>query len=201
MAQILPTTGYLLGLVLETLIYGMYIVLFILSMYFLVGDGGRKRRDTGMSNSMLLITSGNILLFVTISAEWIIITIRSFAGFIDHGNEPDGPLLYFSSLIDGTTAAAMSLGVVETVVANFVMVYRLWIVWERKWLIVALPACTLLGTLISGVVFVYRLQELIPSENFFESPCAPWVASCMTSSAVYVSIDASEEVHSTLTWN
>ncbi|EKM60374.1 uncharacterized protein PHACADRAFT_203588 [Phanerochaete carnosa HHB-10118-sp] len=182
MAPILPTTAYLLGLVLETLFYGVYIVLFILSMYFLVSDGGRKRRDTGMSKSIILVTSGNILLFATITAEWIIINVRSFTGFIGRGGEPDGPLLYFSSFNDGTTTAVMALCVVEAAVANYIIMYRLWIVWQRKWWTVAFPVCTHLGTLISGAVFVYRMHKLTPDENFFEPPCEPWIASCLTCS-------------------
>lgn len=58
----------------------MYVVLFFLSMYFLVGGENRKRMGARASTSTLLITIGNVLLFVTI-------TVVSTAG--TYTPEPD----------------------------------------------------------------------------------------------------------------
>ncbi|EKM60338.1 uncharacterized protein PHACADRAFT_189474 [Phanerochaete carnosa HHB-10118-sp] len=172
MAQIPLTTAYLLGLVLETLSYGMYIVLFLFSMYFLVGDGSRKRRGSRMAKSMLFIIIGNVILFATITAGWIIVNIRSFTGFIGHSGDSNWTLMYFASFSGGTTVAIVALYLVETAVADSIMVYRLWIVWQHKRSIMALPGCTYLATLVGGANVIYRMRKLTPNEDFFESPCA-----------------------------
>ncbi|EKM60358.1 uncharacterized protein PHACADRAFT_203571 [Phanerochaete carnosa HHB-10118-sp] len=172
MAQILSTTAQLLEMVLQALLYGVYIVLFVLSMYFLAGDRDRKRSGAGMNGSMILIIIGNILLFATITAQWILVEIQGFIGFIGHGSEPNGPFLYLISIFDGLAVATLALYMVETAVADFIMVYRHWIVWQRKWMTVTLPACTYFTALVCGAILVYRMHGLTTDEvSLVNSSC------------------------------
>ncbi|EKM60359.1 uncharacterized protein PHACADRAFT_167724 [Phanerochaete carnosa HHB-10118-sp] len=60
------------------------------------------------------------------------------------------------------------------------MVYRLWLVWHRKWLIAALPICTYFASVVCGAMSVYQVHRLTPNENLFELSSAPWFASTLT---------------------
>ena len=86
MEEILPTTSYLLGIILETLFYGelhhsyvvtdglkngtcMYVVLFGTSMYYLVVHStARKHGISGRRSPNKAIIAGGLLLFLTITA-------------------------------------------------------------------------------------------------------------------------------------
>ncbi|EKM57714.1 uncharacterized protein PHACADRAFT_251516 [Phanerochaete carnosa HHB-10118-sp] len=204
MSQILPTTAYLLLMVVETLIYGapvtpwsfvnaesqvclgMYIVLFILSMYFLVGGGrNRKLRGARANMSTILTIIVNVLLLVIITAHWVIAIVEGFGGFTGQtSSEPEGRLLYFSAVSGNWQAITLlALYLAGTAVADYVMVYRLFAVWQRKWPVVTLPICLYLSVLVNGAMFIYNFHKLTSDEDIFKSSFAPWLASTLTCSA------------------
>ncbi|EKM60417.1 uncharacterized protein PHACADRAFT_203622 [Phanerochaete carnosa HHB-10118-sp] len=153
-----------------------------------------------MKTTTLLIISGSILLFSSVTTQWVIEIVRLFKGFIDHGNEPDGPLLYFTLLSDGLDVARLSIYIVEVGICDFIMVYRLWQVWHRSWPIAMPPSCTYIASMVCGALFIYNKHKLAPNENFFTSSCAPWIAAtltCTVATNIYCSALLSYKVWST----
>ncbi|GJE97757.1 hypothetical protein PsYK624_139780 [Phanerochaete sordida] len=198
MAQVSPPFAELLGLLLQTLLYGMYIVLFIVSMYFLVGIDSRKPWTGTMGTSRLLVTVANVVLFANITTQWVIEVARIFKGFFGQGSTLDGPLVYFISLSDSLDVARIGVYVVEAGICDFIMIYRLWQLWGRCWRITTIPLCTYAGTLASGAMFLYHMHGLRPGQ-YFTSPCAPWLGAGLTANVatnVFCSVFISYKVWS-----
>ncbi|EKM60360.1 uncharacterized protein PHACADRAFT_203573 [Phanerochaete carnosa HHB-10118-sp] len=175
MASILPPAGELLGLILQTLLYGAYLILYVASLYFLYGGNfDTKRRGRKSPNKAVLL--GGIALLLTATPQWIIQVVRVWTAFINHADTPNGPLLYLSDLRAPLSIARLSLYVVEVFVSDLILIARLWIVWGRDWRIAAAPVLTWVGLVVCGCMYTYEISRLPPGVNFFRSSSANWVA-------------------------
>lgn len=177
MATILPTAAELLGLILQTLLYGVFLVLYVASLYFLYGGNfntRRRGRQSPRPNKAVLL--GGIALFLTVTPQWIIQVVRVWQAFIHHSNMPNGPLLYLSDLRAPLSIARLSLYVVEVFVSDLILIVRLWVVWGRDRRIAAAPALTWMGLVVCGCMYTYEISRLPAGVNFFQSSSADWVA-------------------------
>ncbi|GJE96832.1 hypothetical protein PsYK624_130390 [Phanerochaete sordida] len=177
MATILPTAAELLGLILQTLFYGAYLILYAASLYFLYGGKLATRRRRGRQSPNKAVLLGGFALFLTVTPQWIIELIRVWSAFIHHADTPSGPLLYLSDLRAPLSIARLSLYVVEVFVSDFILLVRLWVVWGRDWRIAAAPVLTWMGLVVCGCMYTFEISRLPPGVNFFQSASADWVAS------------------------
>jgi hypothetical protein len=117
------------GLVCEALLYGVYCVLFITSVIILI-----KRYR--VSNRVIWVA--NCLLFTTATAHFALMFNHFYialenAPFSDFGNET--PALMGANLM---------ISVVD-VIGDLLLLYRCWLVWEKKFYVIVLPLLTALG--------------------------------------------------------
>ncbi|KAJ6612622.1 hypothetical protein B0H10DRAFT_2222970 [Mycena sp. CBHHK59/15] len=79
---------------------------------------------------------------VHVACRWVLVK----EAFIDHADTPTSTLIYLvQSPLWLTVLAAVTL-TVNTLVADCVLIWRCWIVWNQDWKIVLLPLlCTLAG--------------------------------------------------------
>ncbi|KAJ7864591.1 hypothetical protein B0H14DRAFT_2574307 [Mycena olivaceomarginata] len=123
-----------------SLLYGTYLNLFLTSMYILV------KRSRGAHTSPLHHSTMFVLgctLFVTVTANWIILIIINFNGFIFFEGGTAAPE-YFAIPRLGIQAALWGTAIVSIILNDCMMmraiatgrrkskIYRLWVVWERK---------------------------------------------------------------------
>ncbi|KAF8881467.1 hypothetical protein BD779DRAFT_1012161 [Infundibulicybe gibba] len=124
----------ILGVVLEGIFYGIYMVLFILYLVL------RRRNNRAVGG---LLTLAQMLLFG-------LCTISSCLDITG------GYLL----VVNGTAASekfdlgSMSIYAVVDCLAQMILLYRCWIIWDRRWAIVAVPGFLSLVALGGGLALV-----------------------------------------------
>ncbi|KAJ8508686.1 hypothetical protein ONZ45_g9063 [Pleurotus djamor] len=164
----------LVGLVLETLFFGVYLTVFMGSCYliFSAGPNGRFTRGGMMNRAML---SAFCVLFASISTHWVIDVVRLFRAFVfkQHG----GPTPFYAFLSDGTNVAKTALYALECVIADSIMVLRLHYVWGRSYLVCVFPALTTMSFIVTGTGITYQFVIIKPDVDVFASECGRWILS------------------------
>ncbi|KAJ7851521.1 hypothetical protein B0H14DRAFT_2581386 [Mycena olivaceomarginata] len=129
-------------------------------------------------------------LFVTVTANWIILIIINFNGFIFFEGGTAAPE-YFAIPRLGIQAALWGTAIVSIILNDCMMmraiatgrpkskIYRLWVVWERKKGIIVLPILTWVG-------LIGQIDCLEDMENHQNLSAAEWDKSeLIESSALY----------------
>ncbi|KAJ7722619.1 hypothetical protein B0H16DRAFT_1896093 [Mycena metata] len=151
-----------IALVIETLNIGISTMLSITTAQLIFKKTGSNL------NRHLLATLGFI--WVLCVAHWIIDILRASQAFID---SPEGAIAYYSIVSNRLEAAKDGVYITVTLVADHFMIYRLFVVWNRNWLIVILPILLWIGGAINGYTVTHMLL-LAGDGNLFISTLAPW---------------------------
>ncbi|KAJ6520600.1 hypothetical protein DFH09DRAFT_939678, partial [Mycena vulgaris] len=110
--------------------------------------------------------------------HWIVDVVRAVEAFID---SPDGALAYYANISNPLQATKTAIYVTLTLTGDFFVIYRCYIVWNRKWLVVVLPALLWTAT---GVVGYATTNAFLRTREggIFLQALVPWVTSfiCMT---------------------
>ncbi|KAF8199345.1 hypothetical protein K438DRAFT_1823451, partial [Mycena galopus ATCC 62051] len=149
MALTLRTVN-LATLIISSFFYGLYCVLFFISLYLLVlrksiHDSSQStrshrvhKRTSTIFRSFLFTTA--ILLFLVVTCHWIIIVYRAFLAF---GSEGGAEAFYNNNKHITFLLLDIFLTAI-TVIGDLSIVYRLWIVWSKSKLVVMPPLCSML---------------------------------------------------------
>jgi len=165
----------LVGTVLQSVLYGIYFMLFVGSIYIPVVKHHRRSRSP--INKVLLTVS--ILLFLLISAHWGVQIARLVDAFIVHGHDPNA---YYGDPAQVKNVTKTGLYVAQTFVGDFTMVYRLFIVWGRNYKVIILPCLTSFGLLVAGSGVAYSFAHVTPGEDIFNSMAGRWIVSVFATS-------------------
>ncbi|KAJ7747169.1 hypothetical protein DFH07DRAFT_1037321 [Mycena maculata] len=150
----LPLTN-LVGIIVGTLFYGMYCIIFVISIYLLFESarGSGKYRPLFMS---AVFVSG-CALFIAITANWVATLVRIFEAFIYF---PPGARVYLndaSQLNETLSTTFLSLSVA---IGDAMIIYRLWVVWSYNRLVIVIPILSLLGFIVSCIITVQATAQL-----------------------------------------
>ncbi|PBK67234.1 hypothetical protein ARMSODRAFT_1086201 [Armillaria solidipes] len=166
MASISLDKANFLALVLETLLYGAFTVLFIAALYAIF------QKRSGI----------NVKLLLTVIAIWILATvhlildiIRAIEAFVEL--ESGGALQYYSDLSNPLQAAKTAIYVTLTLVGDGFVIYRCFIVWNRRWYIVPGPILLLCGTGVGGFGATVAFSRAAPGAEVFLPNIVPWITS------------------------
>ncbi|KAJ6459577.1 hypothetical protein C8R45DRAFT_1221320 [Mycena sanguinolenta] len=134
-----------IGALLENILYGLYLSVFLeFCMLFY------KSKIRSGVHTYLLITSG--LMFILITMRCIIDTYRCIAAFDNALNfgPPNSPLGILTN----------SCWLMVFSIADVFIVFRTFVVWDRRWLMITLPAMLCLGNFIISVLSIVSYGEL-----------------------------------------
>nr|GAT48311.1 predicted protein [Mycena chlorophos] len=149
------------SLTLGTLLYGVYLVLFGLSMGLFVsrisskrrregaakgsGKSGRSKDDRAGSSSIRSwriaarspIFMASFALWVATTIVWILTVQRTFYGFVTYnGGVPGSSTAFFSSLSQASETTQNLFIDLGLAIGDAMILYRLWAMW-RNWFVVA----------------------------------------------------------------
>jgi len=131
-------------------LYGVYFVLFCITIHILCFR--RKRQPT---NRFLLMAA--LALFIFASMDVLIECHRLLIGLLyTPGPEIDA---YFNSGGDWSFGLQDTVRVLNMLIGDAVLVYRAWMVWEKRWPVVAFNILVWLATLVTSIRIV-QLQIL-----------------------------------------
>ncbi|KAJ7193228.1 hypothetical protein GGX14DRAFT_592987 [Mycena pura] len=141
------------SVLLEGLFYGGFVVLFLTNCYLRLSRRDKLRRGFRRlwCNAIVLPT---LAIFATCTAHWVIDVILFFSTFL---SSPGANGVIFNQhamhLKDGNGCLTLA----TVLVMDGVIIHRLWIIWNRKILVVALPIILWLGVLVDGVATLYLI--------------------------------------------
>ncbi|KAF8893081.1 hypothetical protein BD779DRAFT_1508763 [Infundibulicybe gibba] len=148
----------LIGIILHSALYGIFVILFVGSIYVPLS---RLRRRTAPPNRILM--SVTIILFILITIHWILQLLRLIDAFIYYADDDGGPSAYYADGAGSKNVTKTAFYIVQTFVGDCTMVYRLYIVWGHNWRVTA------------GGGVLYSFTRLTPGENVFVSSSGHWV--------------------------
>ncbi|KIK59369.1 hypothetical protein GYMLUDRAFT_245436 [Collybiopsis luxurians FD-317 M1] len=66
-----------------------------------------------------------------------------------------------------TTLAQLALEFTNCVFADSILIWRVWVVWDRQWTIIVLPICLVVASAASTYGYVYEISEIKSPEAKF----------------------------------
>ncbi|KAI0710098.1 hypothetical protein C8Q76DRAFT_798856 [Earliella scabrosa] len=154
----------------QTLLYGAYTVVFILTVWVLLSKR-RKRRP--IRDPMLWIS---LIMFVMATVHIAINYTRVIRAFITFRDAPGGPAAFFNQLSEFTQIFGSTIYIAQTLIGDSVVLYRCYLVWGDSRVIV-FPCILLLGSTASGVGILYSFARVVPEAEIFVEELQQWIVS------------------------
>ncbi|TFY60845.1 hypothetical protein EVJ58_g4886 [Rhodofomes roseus] len=186
MAAVIPMLSVILATVcIESLLYGIFFVLSIISLYILA----RRRED--MVNAALNVRGKRrvaymtpmsvaaVFIFVINTAHWIVAVYRLFAGFMlyEGGTQPT---VYYAIPSKPTEVTQNTLLMISLIIGDAMIIYRLWLVWAYNIAVTIFPLSTLIGLVVCAIGSIYASALSKPNEDIFASATGRWIsANCV----------------------
>ncbi|EJD00150.1 uncharacterized protein FOMMEDRAFT_30808 [Fomitiporia mediterranea MF3/22] len=163
----------LVSIFIQTLLYGAYVVVFALTATVWVLVYKRPPREP-LNTTMLTIS---IVMFVLATMHIGVNYTRIIKAFIEFRNEPGGPAAFFNQLSEFTQIFGSTIYVAQTLVGDSVVLYRCYLVWERRLIVIAFPFVLLLGSTTCGVGILYSFAKVVPEAEIFVTELQDWIVS------------------------
>ncbi|KAG2365240.1 hypothetical protein BDR07DRAFT_1399560 [Suillus spraguei] len=152
-SNILMDAGILLALVLESIGYGFSMLMFIGTIWGLT----YKQRMQDVSRPIAMVA---ILLFILSTVHIVASTIRVEDALVTYANTfPGGPVAFFADLTQPTVKIKDVTYVLQTLLADGIVIYRCYIVWQSV-LVIVLPSILWCGLAVAGVGMIYRFLNI-----------------------------------------
>ncbi|KAI0311142.1 hypothetical protein OF83DRAFT_1152129 [Amylostereum chailletii] len=157
----------------QTLLYGIFTVLFIMSAWLL----WRKSR-AGQASRMSRVMMGTAITMFVIATTHIIVNFtRIIKAFVIHKDAPGGPAAYFNELSNFTNIFGSALYIAQTLVGDAFVLYRCAVVWGNNYWIIAFPSLLLGGSTATGIGILYTFAKVTPTDEIFASELSHWITS------------------------
>ncbi|KAF8835804.1 hypothetical protein BDN67DRAFT_974912 [Paxillus ammoniavirescens] len=162
-------TAVVISTVLEAILYGFSILMFIGTMWTLM-----PRRMNGGASKRMVMVACSLLLFST--AHMVIVIIRIEEGLVQQRDTfPGGPIAFFSDVTQWSFISKKALYMLQTLVGDGVVIYRCYVVWQSFW-VIAIPLMLWLSVAVTGVGCIYSIsQATVNKEDIFTPITEPWI--------------------------
>ncbi|KAJ7368625.1 hypothetical protein DFH08DRAFT_831850 [Mycena albidolilacea] len=161
--------------VIGSFFYGLFFILAILSTALHIQrimcnhpSAFRALMRSVLRNPMIM---AGFTLFLTVTARWILDIIDTAHGLL----ESDNPQVYFIAPIRPRAVTGNGLLIASLVICDAMIIYRLWIVWNKSTLVVILPLLALLGMIAGGIGVTRQLTVMTVGESLFSNGTAGWI--------------------------
>ncbi|KAF9027348.1 hypothetical protein BDZ89DRAFT_987386 [Hymenopellis radicata] len=175
----------LAGICVESLLYGICVVLFSASTYLHALRHSRGAKP-GQRTSRYLkpatgpmwtpIFIGTIVAFLAVTGQWISSVLRLFQAFrlYDDGNSP---LEFYADRSQPSNIVKMTFILVALLVCDVMLIYRLWVVWNFNRLVMSVPSLTIVGMTASAIGIIYNISRSVhgPVTDIFTSAAGQWI--------------------------
>ncbi|KAG1798256.1 uncharacterized protein HD556DRAFT_1232772 [Suillus plorans] len=166
--------GALMSTVLEGVLYGFSILLFIGTIWSLT----YKRHKQDINLPILVVA---VLLLILSTAHMVVNIVRAEDGLVINRYEyPNGPSEYFADVSQETYVIKHSFYVLQTLLADGVVIYRCYVVWQSVWIVV-LPIILWCSVAVTGVIAVYSVSQAGSGDGIFVKALAQWVTAFFAS--------------------
>ncbi|EPS94366.1 hypothetical protein FOMPIDRAFT_1134522 [Fomitopsis schrenkii] len=143
----------LIGVLLETLLYGVYLMMSLETLEIL-----RKKDWRKFGVAYLHISASAMLLVITLHE--VIDIVRAIKAFTGNSSNPDAPGEYYSNVGGQLAVAKTAVYSAVTYISDAFIIYRTYIVWNRAALVILLPILLLIGDMVTGIAATHELTQL-----------------------------------------
>ncbi|KAK0480341.1 hypothetical protein IW261DRAFT_1607810 [Armillaria novae-zelandiae] len=175
MAITLPEASFV-ALTLEMLLYGMYTCLFVGSLYFMVFN----RKKTKVIIVMIVL---NTIMWSSATSQVAVSFQQNFHAFLwEHGaDRPEA----FEDNASPSIFSQRSLECVNFLIGDGVVIWRVWVLWNRQRWILMISTTLMLTTLVGAIGVVQSFATAPQGVSIFDnhnlvSWCLTFVASTLT---------------------
>ncbi|KAH8111780.1 hypothetical protein DFH11DRAFT_1611931 [Phellopilus nigrolimitatus] len=160
----------LLALMVESVFFGLFTMLFAITIYILFF---RQRKLQRLNKPILSVS---IVMYVVAFAHIIISTRRVVLAFINERDELGGPDAYFAATSDTLYLFKVGLYTIQTLVGDAFLIYRLSVVWSGDKRLVYPAILLLLGGFVCGLVAeIYAGLSTSPTGAVFVPRLKHWI--------------------------
>lgn len=161
--------GTLMSTVLEGILYGFSILLFIGTIWSLT----HKQRIRDINRPIAVVA---ILLCMLSTAHIIVDIVRVEYAFVSYRSTyPGGPSAFLADVSQQTYVLKHAFYVLQTLLADGVVIYRCYTVWQSIWIII-LPSMLWCSVAVTGVIGLYcAAQSGSDSGDIYAQVLANWV--------------------------
>jgi len=161
----------LVSIFIQTLLYGAYTVVFVLTCWVLVS----KRPSGQRMNMPMMFISLTMFLLATMHIG--VNYTRIIKAFIIFKDAPGGPGSFFNRLSEFTQIFGSTIYVAQTLVGDSVVLFRCYLVWGSRYKIIAFPSLLLVGSTVSGIGILYSFARVVPEAEIFVVELQNWILS------------------------
>ncbi|KAF9061813.1 hypothetical protein BDP27DRAFT_1428576 [Rhodocollybia butyracea] len=165
-SQIPLDRAYLTAIWLETLFYGINMLLFF-SYLFIV----KYKRKYRLSKIIITVA---VLMFLFSTTHVSLGFYRLIEGFIVLRDAPGGPSAFFSDVSIPANVAKVTLHTVNSVFGDSIMVWRCYNVWGQKWLPSILPILLIIASAVCGFGQAVIFAQAKSTHSAFSSQLEIW---------------------------
>ncbi|KAL6299347.1 hypothetical protein BKA93DRAFT_608471 [Sparassis latifolia] len=151
-------------------LYGIFFILFCASMYFMA----RRHSELSAAGSIVNRSAckdplfiGGVGFFITVTANWIIIVYRAFMAFVHHKNGTM-PTEYYN-IMNASEIVKTAIWLSALVISDAIIIYRLWVIWNRNIHVIIFPVSAFLGSVVCSVAVVYKLARFQLGRSIFDT--------------------------------
>ncbi|PBK67025.1 hypothetical protein ARMSODRAFT_335777 [Armillaria solidipes] len=151
MIALTPNLAALVGLWCATVLYGVNLILYFCCVHVIM----RRRASTSW-----VLVGGATLQFI-LSTVHIAAGLRSMIeGFIWSNELPGGSYYYWENMTRAVYILQQAATVTNCLVGDTILIWRLYIIWNKKVFICLFPAPVVLAFGVCGYISIYRLSHL-----------------------------------------
>ncbi|KAF8962182.1 hypothetical protein BDZ97DRAFT_1702662 [Flammula alnicola] len=161
----------LVSIFIQTLLYGAYTVLFVITCWVLID---KRPRGQPINRTMLSVA---IVMFVLATMHIGVNYTRIIKAFIIFKNEPGGPGAFFNQLSEFTQIFGSTIYVAQTLVGDSVVLLRAYLVWGKRFYVIAFPCLLLLGSAVTGGGILFSFAKVEPEAEIFVVELGQWIVS------------------------
>ncbi|KIJ53177.1 hypothetical protein M422DRAFT_242303 [Sphaerobolus stellatus SS14] len=162
-------------LIVDSLLYGIFLLLTIASLYFLIVREDQKNIAWKYIVFRPLILA-NICMYGLVTGHWVVVVFRAWQAFIIN-NEGRTPLEFYSNFGGVTDVVKAGFLVATLLCGDMMMAYRLWIIWDYRKLVVVFPCCLMIALFACGIGITVQLANYQPQQSIFLSLSGRWITS------------------------
>ncbi|KAJ7673362.1 hypothetical protein B0H17DRAFT_1083208 [Mycena rosella] len=162
--------------VLESLLYGIYALLSLFTVYLMVTrhrESLKIRSAVAHSRFYSPLAFWTFSLLAIVTGHWLLTVLRLFLAFKNWEDGP-GPRIFYSNLSQSTEVLKYAFLVAALLIGDGFLIHRLWVLWDFRTRIIIFPTITLLGLLGFGVGLTYQLSTYTANDSIFESAFRRW---------------------------
>ncbi|KAJ7487953.1 hypothetical protein FB451DRAFT_1225999 [Mycena latifolia] len=169
--------------VLESFLYGLFVVLFSANLYlrrfkYVRPRGSTSRWRHGWRHPVVIST---MAIFTTCTMHWII-TVDCF--FLAFKEDASTALQFYTDDSHITQVINSVLLELTVLIGDAVIIHRLWCIWNRDSRIIAVPILSWLGVLTCAIAVSYLFSQSSAENNKFVAPAGFWVTANWALTAV-----------------